>query len=239
MPINFKNKNISVFFLLLILAILSVAGGINRKMPFGILRYDFIDIMKVTDLFGMLFLAPSTLICLFCIFHIYDGMKSKLLSILFILGAFFLGAGFGMHDPFNIFQRRYSGQLPLDIIRSMEFLDDGLGHWLFFAGFALVSLSVCFAELRNQAEENMPAFFVICISLAGLAVAVAICLNMIHEETLQDILVLFSVTAAVFSYHLKKRLLPLKRLPAVMMVYSSYGGGALLTVSYWIAKIIF
>ncbi len=217
-----------------LLCLLCIAAGINRKFPFGILKATAIDLMKVTDLLPMLFFVPLSLICLVLIINAYQGFQRPWILITFVIGTFALGCGFGMHDPFNAILMRVPENVPQSLRASMIFFDDKFGHWLFFAGFILVSLSVSCSELANPAERDFHPFFLLFLYSISALVALAIWKNMIHEETSTDIAVLFATCAILIALQAISGNFRLRRMPVLSATYLAYGGGAILSVLTWI-----
>lgn len=232
--VSSQDKIRQIMLCIIALCLVAVLACLNRKFPPAILKLQLIDVFRITDLLAMLLFSPLALFFLWKLLRIYEGNKIPWISFIFILGAFLLGCGFGMHDPFNVFTMKYGREIPEKIYGSIIFLDDYLGHWLFFAGFMLVSLSACFAELENPVELNFPLSFVAGFSIAAFMVALGIFKNMIKEETVTDIVILLACSACAFGFQLFKKQKNFLRLPCNLALHIAYAGGAILTIAYWI-----
>ena len=212
-----------------------ILAGINRKLDVNWLRYSCDNGMRVTDYNVVLLITPLAILCLWGIFSlVYNGTQKPLLIIMFILGTYLLGTGFGMHEPTNFLVVKYRATLPAELKSQLAFFDDDLGHWIFFAGFILISLSGVFAELETPFEEKIPWKFFSFPVLIGVCVGVVIFLNMVKERTVLDILVILCVIAILGVVHFKKGFYHLQKLPLVSCLYIAYGLGSLGTLLAWL-----
>ena len=224
-----RNKKITLILAELTLVI--VLAGLNRKATPLFMKAHLLGMLNVSECFGMLVLAPWATMCAWRIFKLYEGPSGRLGSAAFVIGVFFLGLGFGMHEPFNAMDSHL--RMPNDIHAITIYFDDDLGHWLFFIGFAMVSLSVALAEIATPDTNSMSnAVFVVGVSL-GVIVAVVIWFNMRNEKTVIDIAVLFATVAVAETARRLWGKVPMRRLPSMLAVHVGYGGGALATIIYW------
>lgn len=214
----------------------AVLAGINRLSHAPFFRAHLWDILRMCDILVAFVLAPIGAIFLWLLFRVYDGHKSIAGTIIFIIGVYFLGAGFGMHEPFNIFISTYKTQMTGAMLKSSVFFDDQLGHWVFFAGFMLISIAGAYAEILKPYEEKLPLKFILPAFGVGLATAIVIFLNMAWEKTAADIATLALTVAVVSVIHFIYSSKSLMRLPATLALYTAYGGGTAITVLYWLIK---
>jgi hypothetical protein len=120
------------------------------------------------------------------------------------------------------------------MMKSSIFFDDLLGHWIFFAGFMLISIAGTYAEIKKPYEEKLPMRFILPAFAVGLATAVVIFMNMAWEKTATDIATLALTVAIVSVIHFINSSISLMRLPATLALYTAYGGGTAATVLYWL-----
>jgi hypothetical protein len=220
-----------IVWILAELTIVIVIAGVNRKAAPEFMKTDILGLLNVAECLGMFILAPWATLCAWRIFKIYNGPSDSLAAALFIIGAFMLGAGFGMHEPFNAMNARL--KLPPELKSLVAYFDDDLGHWIFFIGFGILSMSMAAAETANTSAEPLPRpYFATGVAL-GIIVAVVIWVNMRNEKTVLDIAVLFAVVAAAEALRLARGAASLRRLPSMIAIHVGYGGGAVATVLYW------
>ncbi len=215
------------------ICIACILTGLNRKCAPGFLKVPLFDVMQITDTLFMLVFTPVSLIFAWFIFQLYEGARNKFNTILFIMGVYFLGIGFGMHDPFNALHMYKSREIPPDILRSVVYFDDMLGHDLFFIGFMLTTLSVAGAEAARPYRSSLPWKILIFPVLMGITAGIVVWRNMVNENTSGDIAVLLATTFAAAILHAVFKAGSIRRLPALLVLYIAYGGGSLATILHW------
>lgn len=164
--------NLLVFVLLPILAIL-----IGEMLKTRMIWY-----IRTTDMIDLLFLSPFYLVMLLFFNHkVFSGQRE---SNLYLVGLGLMGLtlyGQAMHltgNTINCFGteiRNYLDQIPSDMYQLIYFLDEDLGHWIFYAGM-FGSLGVwMIADLPDSALPH-PGWKVASLAggLFGLSYAVAI-----------------------------------------------------------------
>jgi hypothetical protein len=214
----------------------AVLAGINRLAHGHFFRDPQWNILRMCDILVAFVFAPLGVIFLWLLFRVYEGHKSIAGAIVFIVGAYFLGVGFGMHEPFNIFISTYRNHMTEPMMKSAVFFDDQLGHWVFFAGFMLISIAGTYAEILKPYEEKLPLKFILPALAVGVATAVVIFFNMAWEKTSVDIAILALTVAIVSVIHFIHSSKSLMKLPATLALYVAYGGGTVATVLYWLIK---
>lgn len=214
------------------LAALMLAAWVNRKLETGFLEIRRLDALRLRDLLTLFVLAPLGILLMWELFKVSAPKAGRKLAWLFITAVFLLGMGFGMHEPTNAI--RVAGLPAPEALRdSLRFFDDDLGHWIFFAGFALCVLTFAAAETESPFERPLPAWAVSMSILSGLAVAASIYGNMAWEDTAPDLAVMLACLAAVFVCHARHGFVSLKRLPMTLSMYVSLGLGNAATLVHW------
>lgn len=213
------------------LATIVVISTINRKSGIEFQRMQVWDVLRGRDIMTLFVLAPSATILSWMLFRITCVRKSILLDGIVILSIFFLGMAFGIHEPTNALN--CTKIPPGNIKDSLLFFDDGLSHWIFFAGFLLFTLAIAIAETRDPMEKRVPTVPMIISILFGTAVAASIYANMVNEKTGIDIAVLLLTAATVLSAHIINGKHSLLKMPFTLLVYIGLGGGALSTLVKW------
>jgi hypothetical protein len=217
--------------LMVLVAAVIVLSTISRKLELGFLRMKALDALRVCDLLTLFVFAPSIIILGWTLFKTTQIRRSVLLEGAVILGIFLLGMGFGMHEPANVL----NGGLhtPKALKDSINFFDNCLGHWIFFAGFMLVTVSLSVAETRDPQDSPVPRWVLTIAIIAGLAVAVSIYGNMVNEKTFVDIAVLTACLFAMLFFHVINGKASLSRIPITLLLYTGFGIGVLATLLKW------
>lgn len=65
-----------------------------------------------------------------------------LLALLFVLGAYITGAGYGSHEVTNYLHARFCTENTDILCQIVVFNDDEFSHWVFFAGFVMTNLAI-------------------------------------------------------------------------------------------------
>lgn len=222
-----------VFLCLYAVSALIFIAGINRLWKIDVLRSRTLDILRVCDLNVMLIFAPLCIFILALMLYFYKGHKNTFTFLAFIFGAYMLGIGFGMHEPFNAMSV-YRLEMTGGISRTVRFMDDELGHWTFFAGFIFISLSLVIAELRKPFSQRIPLFHMTAATLLGLLTGFVIYMNMAWEKTALDLAVIGCCLATALLFKLKYGNPQFNRIPITWTMCLSYGLGLFSTLAHWI-----
>ena len=215
-----------------LIAAVIVLSTLSRKLGLGFLKMKALDALRVCDLLTLFVFTPFIVILGWTLFKTTQIRRSVMLESAVILGIFLFGMGFGMHEPANVL-RAGSAHAERALRESLLFFDDYLGHWIFFAGFMLLTVSLSVAETRDPQDRPIPKWGLAITIMLGLAVAVSIYGNMIHEKTGVDIAVLAVCLIAMFIFHMINGKAPLLRIPITLQLYIAFGPGVLATLLTW------
>jgi hypothetical protein len=178
----------------------------------------------------MFVFAPLILLQGLDLFRLLGGLRSPRLMALLVLGGYFLGAGFGMHEPFNRLHLLWRGRVSPELLGPLVYFDDDLGHWSFFAGFGCIVVGIVGAELSARIIRTRTATATAVAS--GLLLAAIVFVNMWREPTSLDLTVMTAICAATAALH--ARLAPREFPPPLALtVYLGLGGGTLATLAAW------
>ena len=76
-----------------------------------------------------------------------EGRTHLAWSVIFIIGLYLTAVSYGDHEVTNYLHARFCLEdSTSDLCRIVIFNDDEFSHWLFFAGFLLVNLSILFLQ---------------------------------------------------------------------------------------------
>ena len=222
-----------VFLCLYAVSGLILIAGVNRLWKTDFLRANALDILRICDLNVMFVFAPLCIFALALMLYFYKGHKNIPVLLAFIFGTYMLGAGFGMHEPFNamsVYRLEMSG----GISKTVNFMDDGLGHWTFFAGFIFISLSLVIAELRNPFSRKIPFYHMAAATAIGLLTGFVIYMNMAWERTALDLAVIGCCLVTALLFKIKYGNPKFSMIPITWTMCLSYGLGLFSTLVHWI-----
>ena len=215
----------------LALALVALAAGASRMWPPAFLLRHCGDVLRWREALSMLVFAPALVLLLWQLYRVAADGETGAWALTFIAGAYFLGAGMGMHDTCNLLGDVYvSGPAP--IRASLSFFDDRLGHWVFFAGFVLTSVAAGVQQVRHPLAGAMTRgqaglYFLVCVPLLFVMLT-----NLMFEKTGVDLGVIAAAILAIAVCHLRRGG-SLFRLPILCILYPAYGGAVAGTLFYW------
>jgi hypothetical protein len=198
--------------LLSIQSVVVILVSINRLSSLAegyVLQNQF---LRWIDLNNMLVLPLISLVAFYLLKqHMeYDGPARegrwhRVLGVVFIIGAYLLGASYGDHEVTNYMHARFcpDGDTS-DLCRIVVFNDDEFSHWVFFTGFVLVNavlllLQVVFPHPGRLARRDMAL-----LGLNGLFIGLGIFANLAFEEISLDLYVI-ALLAALAVWLLRRR----------------------------------
>lgn len=230
-------RKIGGLFLLFVL--ICVAAGSSRIATSGFNFVACFDIMRVRELLSMFVFAP--LICLvFWLFNrtLGQGQNLWLMDLMCILAIYCIACGMGIHDPANRLGNAYRSEsmMSADVRGSLLFIDDQLGHWVFWCGFVLGSWCMGLQQLRTPLKNRMPlhwAVIFLCVSLVLLGVMLTNLWNE-YPKTFEDLGVIGAAAVPLLAAHLIfARKVSILRLPVLLVIYPAYIGSVVGTLLCW------
>lgn len=232
MCLKTENRGRNTVLLVGATGVVIVLAALSRKLQLEFLEMKALDALRVRDLLALFLFAPTVIILGWILLKTTCVGKSVMLEGAVILGIFFLGMGFGMHEPMNVLNGKIANT-PKALGESLNFFDNYLGHWLFFAGFVIMTVSLSAAETRDPQENPVPGWILASTIISGLAVAVSIYGNMFNEKAGVDIAVLGACLLAMFVFHMINGRASLLRIPITLLIYIAFGLGSLATLLKW------
>lgn len=225
--------------LFLFFAVICVAAGASRLAKSGVNFVVCADVMRVRELLSMFVFAP--LICLvFWLFNriLAQGRDLWSLDLMCLLAIYCIACGMGMHDPANRLLSAYpsKGMMSPDLRNTILFLDDQLGHWVFWCGFVLGSWCMGFQQLRTPLKGRMRAHWVVAFSLVSLVLLGVMLTNLWDEypKTFADLGVIGAAVAPLLLAHLIfARKVSMLRVPVLYVIYVAYIGSIVGTLICW------
>lgn len=106
----------------------------------------------------------------------------RLANLVFVIGIYLFGAGYGDHEITNYLHIRYCPQgVSNDLCRIIIFNDDEFSHWIWFAGFTLVNVTLLWIQALFAAPSAMHRGDKVGIVLNSLFIALGIVANLAFE----------------------------------------------------------
>jgi len=225
--------------LFLLFSLICVAAGASRLAPGGWNFAPCADILRVRELLSMFVFAP--LICLvFWLFNraLAQGRDLRSMDLLCLLAIYCIACGMGMHDPANRLLSAYRSELVIsaELHRSIVFIDDQLGHWVFWCGFVLGTWCIGLQQLRMPLQRRMRGRWLVLFAAVS-AVLLGVMLTNLWDEypkTAADLSVIGGAAAFLMAVHLLfARSVSVLRLPVLLVIYPAYAGSVIGTLICW------
>ena len=217
-------------------------AGASRMRPCAWELQAFGDVLRIREALSMFVFAPAIGVLFWLLARALGrGRPNVAVEVLMVLSVYCVACGMGLHDPANRMEAVYrqTGALTPEVRRSLTYLDDQLGHWVFWAGFVLgtwvLGLQQALAPLRERMSWPWRVFFG-CIGAALLWVMLT---NLWDEypKTRADLCVI-AVAALVplAAQRVVCRGAGLLRLPALCVIYLAYFGSVAGTLVCWLVR---
>lgn len=217
-------------------------AGASRMHPGAWELRAFGDVLRVREALSMFIFAPALSALFWLIFRtVGRGRSHAAAEVLMALAIYFVACGMGIHDPTNRMETVYrsTGALSPEVRRSLMYLDDQLGHWVFWGGFVLASWVMGVQQALAPLRERMARPWRIgfgCVSAALLGVMLA---NLWDEypKTRVDLCVIAVAVVVPLAAHLTvSRQVGLLRLPVLCVIYPAYIGSIAGTLACWLIR---
>ena len=200
----------------------ALTGTLHGVIPLKNALYLFLFTPLLIGLLWQLFLIAS------------DGRNGKL-SGLFVIGALCLGLGLGMHDAAaNLAVFGKTGWTP-QALQARHFYDEIAGHFVFWIGFILATVTTGLAHLYNPMQARQSRTTCAAFALLGLPLAIVMLGNLIFEHTGRDLVAIGIALGVILAVHAWKRV-DLRQLPLLCLVYPAYVIAIAGTLLYWAVR---
>lgn len=148
------------------------------------------EFLRWVDLNNMLVLPLISLIAFYYLKETLEhkqtrrsGAAYQAVGLLFVLGIYLFGAGYGDHEVTNYLHARFCGEdTTSDLCRIVIFNDDEFSHWVWFAGFVLINLVLLLTQALFLYKGSMDRRDTGWLIANGLFVALGIFANLAFEE---------------------------------------------------------
>ncbi len=222
--------------LLVAFAAVCLVAGASRMRPAAWELTAFGDVLRVREALSLFVFAPAVCVLFWLLARTLGS--GGVGDALMVLCVYCVACGMGLHDPSNRLVDVYgrAGALAPAVRRSLDYLDDGLGHWVFWAGFVLGTWVLGVRQTRAPLRAPMGwGWRVVFVSVAGALLWVMLS-NLWDEypKTRADLGVIVAAAAVPLAAHLVGcRRVGLWRLPVLLVVYPAYFGSVAGTLVCW------
>lgn len=179
-----------IHFLLTIQTIIILLLSINRLSPLTVGYVAANEFLRWVDFNNMLTLPLISLVTFYYLKEALAaeatperGVAYQFIGLVFVLGIYLFGAGYGAHEVTNYLHVRFCLQEPTsDLCRIVIFNDDEFSHWVWFAGFVLINLTLLLTQALFHYQGLWRGRDPLLLVGNGLFVALGIFANLAFEE---------------------------------------------------------
>jgi hypothetical protein len=151
-----------------------------------------------------------------------------ILSLVFVVGVYLLGASYGDHEVTNYLHVRFcANDTSSDLCRIVIYNDDEFSHYLFFIGFVVVNLVMLWTQVVYPSRDKLNALDKALIVFNGLFIGLGIFANLAFEVIGLDLYVVALLALIAVALLIRRGAQP-------MFIYytTAYGFGLLGTALY-------
>ncbi|MFI7550707.1 hypothetical protein ACIBQ2_13240 [Micromonospora sediminimaris] len=203
-----------VHALLSLQSLVVVLLSINRlgEMTTGYVAPN--QFLRWVDLLNMLILPVISVLVAMGLRAVTRGsalprIGDRVLSVVFVLGVYLLGAGYGSHEVTNYLHGRFCASGVDQLCAIIAYHDDEFSHWVFFSGFILINLAVLFLVPLHPATRPAVGWHVPALLGNGIVFGLAIFANLSFEPIGLDLYVVAAVAVAALVLWWRRRREPL------------------------------
>jgi hypothetical protein len=194
----------TIHILLAIQSIVIIFGSINRLTTLTTGYVAPNEFLRWVDLLNMLAIPLASLIAFWLLKkHLESagganaGTRASLFfSLMFIVGAYILGASYGDHEVTNYLHTRFcADDTTSDLCRIIIFNDDEFSHWLFFVGFAISNAAMLFIQALFPLSQRLTRRDLILLGINALFIGAGIFANLAFEVIGFDLYIVAGLAA--------------------------------------------
>lgn len=224
--------------LMVVFAGVCLLAGANRMVPMMWQLRPFGDVLRIREALSMFVFTPIIGVMLWLLTRcIGRGRTHVAVQVLMVLAVYFIACGMGMHDPADRMRTVYpKSMLMPEVWRTLVYLDDQLGHWVFFVGFVLGTWVLGIQQILEPLKDKMTCCWRIGYLCIGMGLLWVMLTNLWDEypQTLVDLCIIALAAVVPFLMHVMlKRKVGLTRLPLLMIIYPVYFGSIAGTLIRW------
>jgi len=201
-----------IHLLLAVQSVVAVLVSINRLGTWTLGYTLPNEFLRWVDFNNMLVLPLISLVAFYLLKKTieYDspareGRAHIAWNLVFIIGLYLLGAGYGDHEVTNYLHHRFClDETTSDLCRIIIFNDDEFSHWVFFTGFVMVNGALLFLQNIFPHGDQLTGADVGLLSFNALFLGAGILANLGFEEIGLDLYIV-ALLALLSAYLLFRR----------------------------------
>lgn len=179
-----------IHLLLTIQTVIILLLSVNRLSSFTLGYVATNEFLRWVDFHNMLTLPLISLVTFYYLKETLadepttrNGVAYQVVGLLFALGLYLFGAGYGSHEVTNYLHVRFCDQdATSNLCRIVIFNDDEFSHWVWFAGFVLINLVLLLTQALFPYRGRWQQRDTWLLIGNGLFVALGIFANLAFEE---------------------------------------------------------
>ena len=225
-----------------VFAAICLLAGASRMCPPAWQLRPFGDVLRWREALSMFVFAPLIAAVFWLLVGaVAQGRPSRTVELLMVLAIYAVACGMGMHDPVNRLLNvyRHAPALTPALRGTLVYLDDQLGHWIFWGGFVLGTWVIGIQQLQAPLKAKMPALWRLGFGAVAAALLWVMLTNLWDEypKTRVDLCVVAAALAGPAAFHgAARRGVCLLRLPALCVIYPAYLGSLVGTLACWLLR---
>lgn len=225
-----------------VFSVVCLLAGASRMWPCAWELRTFGDVLRIREALSMFVFAPALGVLFWLICRTLGrGRSNVAVDVLMVLSIYLAACGMGLHDPTNrmIDVYRSTGALSPEVRRSLVYLDDQLGHWVFWGGYVLGSWVMGVQQVLAPLKEKMSWPWRIGFGSISAALLWVMLTNLWDEypKTRVDLCVVAAAVLVPLAAHVSlNRKVGLSRLPVLLVIYPAYVGSIAGTLACWLIR---
>jgi len=134
--------------------------------------------------------------------------RHLLVNLLFVMGVYLLGSGYGNHEVTNYLHERFCTAVqyaPQSFCHIVIFNDDDFSHWIFFVGFTFMNLAMLLIQVLFPTATSLSPLARLLFIANGLFIALGIFANLAFEPIGFDLYVVALLSLVSFLFLLRPK----------------------------------
>lgn len=176
-------------WLLTVQSVVIVLLSINRLSSLTTGYVASNQFLRWVDLHNMLTLPLISLVAFVLLKQLLErshpsvsAIRHRLVTLIFILGVYLFGVGYGSHEITNYLHARFCTHDPgSDLCRIVIFNDDEFSHWIWFGGFVLINAALMGVQALFPNQDALSTRDTWLIVANALFIALGIFANLAFE----------------------------------------------------------
>jgi hypothetical protein len=231
-----------LLLLFIAFAVVCLLAGASRMRPPLWQLADIGGSLRIREALSMFVFAPTICVLFWLLYRTVGRGRTRWgVDVLMVLSVYFIACGMGLHDPANRMEAAYrgAGAMSPAVRDALVFLDDALGHWVFWTGFVLGSWVLGIQQALSPLKERMAWPWRLGLGAVAAALLWVMLTNLWDEypKTRVDLCVIAAAVLVPLAAHAAcARRAGLLRLPILFVIYPAYIGAIAGTLACWLMR---